>query len=347
MNHSTIKTVLLITGFLLSMTLPALAIPPIPAESGFSGYVNIGAAYAEFENNMVVGIKSYDLGKKRITSLDESLDSESTGLPAFNIELVYTFAPQRTQLFLGNSLEDLLRLDSSGQLGIRHELGDTSIVAASFVFSSQPTEVWEDPYVINQNRIETDRTSKGVRLTWDRILDSELQLEYTYRKIDIDTERSGTFLGLSLFEALLLDRNGKQHTAEILYRFFLHEKKQRIIPSFQYTRFDLDGEAMANDTYLFQLTYGYEGKKFPFVVNGMISTADYDKRNPVFNKTREDDRWGGSVMVFYRTPFGWQGPSFVKGWSLWVNGAYYESDSNIDFYDSNITMYGAGALFVF
>ncbi len=347
MNHTIIKTVLLVTGSLLFLAIPLLAIDKIPNESGFSGYANLGAAYARVKSNTVVGIKSYEVGNKRITSLDESPDSENTGLPVVNIELRYTFAPQRAQVFFGNSLEDLLRLDTTGQLGFRQELGDGSIVAAGFVFSSQPTEVWEDPYVINEDREETDRSSKGGRLTWDRILGSELQLEYTYRKIDIDTERSGTFLGLSPEDARLLDRNGKQHTAEILYRFFRGEKKHRFVPSFRYIRYDLDGEAMGNDTYMFQFSYGYEGTKFALVANAMISTSDYDKRHPIYNKTREDDEWGGAIIVFYRKPFGWQVPSFLKGWSLWANGAYYESDANIDFYDSSAEMYAAGVLFTF
>ena len=347
MNHTIIKTSFLMTGFLLCLASPAPAIDPIPAESGFSGYMNLGVAYARVKSNTVAGIKSWDVSKKRIASLDENPDSESTGLPVVNVEFRYTFAPQRTQLFFGNSLEDLLRLETAGQIGIRRELGNAGIGAAGVVFSSLPTEVWEDPYVINEDRKETDYSSTGGRLTWDLILGSNLQIEYTYRKIDIDDERSGTFLGLSPDQAKLLDRNGNRHTAQILYRIFSDTKKHVFIPSIQYSRFDLDGEAMSNDTYQFQLSYGYEGKKFALVANGMINKADYDKRHPVYDKTREDDNWGGAVMIFYRKPFGWQGPSFIRGWSLWVNWAYYELDANIDFYDSTFGLYAAGLLFVF
>jgi len=347
MIDSVFRTIPFVIGFLFSMTIPTHCIDKIPDESGFSGYVNIGAAYVRVKSNTVTGIKSWDVSKKHIASLDEKPDSESTGLPVFNAELRYTFAPQRTQLFFGNSLEDLLRLETAGQIGVRRELGNAGIAAAGVVFSSLPTEVWEDPYVIDQDREETDRSSTGVRLTWDRIFGSELQLEYTYRTIDIDTERSGTFLGLSPDEAALLDRNGNRHTAEILYRIFSDTQKHRFLPSIQYSRFDLDGEAMSSDTYQFQLSYGYEGTKFSLVANGMINKADYDKRNPIYNKTREDDNWGGAVMIFYRKPFGWQGPPFIRGWSLWVNWAYYELDSNIDFYDSTFELYAAGFLFVF
>ena len=52
-------------------------------------------------------------------------------------------------------------------------------------------------------------------------------------------------------------------------------------------------------------------------------------------------------MIFYRKPFGWEGPAFIRGWSLWVNWAYYELDANIDFYDSTFELYAAGLLLVF
>jgi hypothetical protein len=58
-------------------------------------------------------------------------------------------------------------------------------------------KVWKDPYVVDRNRDETSRTSNGGRLTWDRIFGSQFQLQYTYRKNDISSEKSGDFLGLS------------------------------------------------------------------------------------------------------------------------------------------------------
>ena len=82
---------------------------------------------------------------------------------------------------------------------------------------------------------------------------------------------------LTPYQRSLLDREGDAHQAEILYRFFFDGKKQAIIPSVTYFNYDLDGDAMRNDGFNFQLSYGYHGERFSAVVNAFIGYADYDK----------------------------------------------------------------------
>jgi hypothetical protein len=81
---------------------------------------------------------------------------------------------------------------------------------------------------------------------------------------------------------------------------------------------------MRNDGVDFQLSYGYNGDVISLVVNGFIGYADYDKRNPIYGKTQEDDRYGAGLRVFYHKPFGWQAPFFKKT-SLYFNTGYLES----------------------
>jgi hypothetical protein len=107
-----------------------------------------------------------------------------------------------------------------------------------------------------KNRDDTSRTSNGGRLTWDRILGSRLQLQYTYRKIDISSEKSGDFLGLSSLTKSFLERDGDRHIGEVAYRFNF-AKKHTLAPAFIYTNDDRDGDAMKSDAYDFQLIYAY------------------------------------------------------------------------------------------
>jgi hypothetical protein len=46
---------------------------------------------------------------------------------------------------------------------------------------------------------------------------------------------------------------------------------------------------MANDRYTLLLTYSYKGEKFSAVANGFIGMSDYDDRNPIYDKTEDDD----------------------------------------------------------
>jgi hypothetical protein len=328
----------------------AYAIEPIPEESGFSGFLSIGGGYNSVKSNMIAGNTFGDVGNRTVDSLTDSPDAKSAGSLKFNYDLRYTFASTRTQIFLGTALEDALRFDLATQLGVSQELPGKNLVAASFLFSSIPTEVWKDPYVLYYKRSRTDRTSNGFRLAWDRIFGSELQLQYSYRNIDIDDEYSGYTLGINSLlnpaQIGLLDRNGDVQRAEVLYRFFFGNKKHVIIPAVTYFNYNLDGDAMSNDGFDFQLSYGYNGDVISLVINGYIGYADYDKRNPIYGKTRDDDRYGASLTAFYHKPFGWQAPFFKKT-SLYFNTGYLEADSNIDFYDTEIFTAGTGLLFRF
>ena len=43
------------------------AIEPIPEESGFSGFVNLGVVYLDVESNTIAGNSLGDVGKERIS----------------------------------------------------------------------------------------------------------------------------------------------------------------------------------------------------------------------------------------------------------------------------------------
>ncbi|CAB1077672.1 hypothetical protein D1AOALGA4SA_5458 [Olavius algarvensis Delta 1 endosymbiont] len=341
-RHSFLTIVATIVLLLVSADF-APALEPIPVKSGFSGFIRPGVGYLNYKSNMVASFLGFDLSDKKTDSLTGSPDSESTGIVLVPFTLRYTFASTRTQLLIGTTLRDLVRFDLSQQVGVKQEIGRFGMLQGGLLFSGIPAQVWKDPYVVDQNRKETDRDSNGARLVWDDIWGSNFQLQYTYRKIDINSEESGEFLGLSSDDRDLLDRNGDRHVAEVFYRINF-AKKHRIVPQFIYARDDLDGDAMANDAFDFQLTYAYFGDPIVLTVNGVIGTADYDQKNPIYDKTRDDDRWGVQGNLYYRNPWNWsllgsEPMSFVLG------AAYFETDANIDFYDQEAAMVTGGLFF--
>ena len=319
----------------------ALAIDPIPDESGFGGFFSLGAGVFNAKNNMVAGNSIVGTGEARIDAPLGSPDSETEILPAVNFELNYTFADIRTQIFLGNSLEDILRFDIATLLGVRHDLRDFGIVAASFVFNGLPTEVWKDPYDTIRKRDETDRTSSGIRLTWEKIMGSGFQVETTFRDVEIDKEKSGWTLPLTPAQRDMLRRDGDFLKAEVLYRFRITDQ-HRLMPAFIFMKDDLDGDAMSQDTFDFQLTYLYLGNRISVVANGLIGTSENDKRNPIFRKTQEDDRFGASIGAFYHMPD--LKPMGCRSFSFWGRFAYFKSDANISFYEAESTSVLAGVI---
>lgn len=321
----------------------AMALDPIPEESGFSGFIRPGVGYLNFKSNMVASFLGYDLSDKRTNSLDDSPNSQSTGLFLAPFSLEYTFASTRTQLFLGTDLTDLIRFDYSQQIGVTQGIGTLGILQGGILFTGIPAKVWKDPYVVGRNRDETNRDSTGARLVWDRIFGSKFQLQYTYRNIDINSEKSGEFLGLTSAERRRLKRDGDRHNAEILYRFKLAERHQ-LAPAFAYTYDDREGGAMKNDAYNFQLTYLYLGDPITLTANAFIGWADYDDRNPIYGKTREDDNYGVQGSLFYKNPWGWS-LFGSKPMNFYIGAAFAKSDANIDFYDQEAFMTTAGVFF--
>ena len=321
----------------------AVALEPIPMESGFSGFIRPGVGYMKFKSNMVASFMGDRLSEKYINSLTDSPNTESNSLILAPFALQYTFASTRTQLFLGTDLRDLIRFDMSQQIGIKQEIGRFGLLQGGILLSGIPAKVWKDPYVVDQKRKDTSRQSNGARLAWGQIFGSNFQLQYTYRNIDLGSEKSGDFLGLSSSDRDRLDREGDRHVAEAFYRFSF-AKKHRFIPQVIYARDDLDGDAMASDTFDFQLTYAYFGDPFVLTVNGLIGTADYDKSNPIYSRTQDDDRYGIQGNLYYKNPWDWTlfGSAPIN---LYLGATYLETDANIDFYDQEVTMASGGLFF--
>ena len=319
------------------------AINPIPQESGFGGFLNIGAGYLDIGSNMIKGTQIGSFTPRTIDSIYDGPDSESDFTPIVNGELAYTFADSRTQIYFGNQLEDFLRFDYSTLLGVRQEFSDKSVGAISYVFSGIATEVWKDPYVADTPRDDTDRTSGGLRLDWDRLAGTMFGAQYQWRKIDIDDELSGTLggLGLTPSEVDQLSREGDHHRGEIHYTWALGGRPA-LVPAIRYARHDLDGDAMAFDRYLFRLSYAYRTEKYSLVANASIGTNDYDERNPIYGETREDDTYGLGLTAFWHQPFG-----LPESFSLVGTAGYYEGDSNIDFYDSDAVILGTSVFYKF
>ena len=319
----------------------------IPQESGFSGFVSGGAGLWRVEDNMVKKIGGYKVSDDDINSIDDKPHSETSASPIFTYNVRYTFASTRTQIFLGSELENILRFDATTLFGVRQELPDQSVIGVSYVFSPFVSEVYRDPYVENRDRDGTARNINGLRLGYANILGSDVSFIYTYRNIDLNNESSGRqeVLNGNITDSQKdrLDRNGDQHDLEVIYRYVIESggSKHVFLPSFQYSYYDLDGSAMTYNYFRFSLNYRYDVEKFAISVNGYYGYADYDERNPIYGKTREDDRYGFAVLGFYKHIFG------VEGLHLNPMVTINRSDSNIDFYKSEVDLFALNLLYNF
>ncbi|MGL5284741.1 MAG: DUF2860 family protein, partial [Aeromonas sp.] len=220
----------------------------IPSESGFSGFVMGGAGVQNYQSNFYKGRG----GDDHHDGLHSGPQSQSSLVPLINADLRYTFGDTRTQLFLGNLIQDAVRFDFTQQAGVRQQIGDKGVLSAGYVFSGMPVKTWKDPYA-SGSRSETDIKSNGARLGWDQVWGSGLNASYTYRKIDVKDDESGASVTA---QSDMLKRSGTQHRYELSYDIRL-QPKHTLTPTIIYSKADLDGSAESYDRTQLQLSYAY------------------------------------------------------------------------------------------
>jgi hypothetical protein len=322
----------------------ASAIEPIPQTPGWRGFVVGGVGYTELKSNLVAGNGIIDIGHDTINSIYDAPRSDSTWHPLFTGEINYTFEDQ-WQVFLGTSLEDAVTLDGVSQLGVRKDLGASGVLQGGYLFSGIQTQTWEDPYAEGVKRKETNRDSNGVRIRWDRVMDSAFELTFSYRDISIDKERSGqgvTSVPCDVTCQDLLRRDGSQYSFDVSYLFKLGEGSRHLLrPMVRYTVDNRKGDAISGDSYRLQLSYVFLGQGYTVASNLIYGGSNEDARNPLFGVRTNSNRYAVDATLFYRLPAAsgrWQ----AVGSILWG-----QDDSNVRFYNTDVFNLSLGAMYRF
>jgi hypothetical protein len=325
----------------MTLSQPASAIDPLPDTPGWRGFVLLGVGSADLRSNLVVGNRLIDIGKPIINSIEQRPQSDDIVHPAFAGEINYT-AENGWQAFLGTSLEDVITLDAVTQLGVRKNVGNAGTVQGGFLFSGIQTKAWEDPYAEGVRREDTSRDSTGARLQWDRIMGTAFELTLTYRDLSFDTERSGQGVVSVACDAACLDllrRDGSQYAADLSHLFRLGSGRNHLLrPMVRYTTDDRDGEAVAGDSYRFQLSYVYVARAYTIASNIILGNSRRDERNPLYGVRTDIDRRAIDATLFYRIP------SSNGRWQAVANILWGEEDSDVRFHDTRLFMVSLGAM---
>lgn len=325
-----------IVAVLLSSASVEAEIIKIPTHSGFSGFIMGGVGAVQYQSNMYKGPHDDNEMHNGLLNTPESYSSMT---PIIGADIRYTFSETRTQLFLGNLIQDAVRFDFTQQLGVRQQIGNNGIIAIGYVFPLKPTETWSDPYA-QGHRHETDINSGGARLAWDQIWGTSFNAAYTVRQFDIDDERSGATLVLSNAERDMLDRNGINNEFVLSYDFILRSN-HILRPEFTYSKGRFDGSAMSYEKTQAQLSYGYNNSQWSLVSNMYLGRMSHDEINPVFGRKADSDECGINATLFWHHLFN------VKGLNGLISAAYSKSDSDISFYDAYISRFNTGLIYHF
>lgn len=324
----------------------ANAIPPIPAETGWSGHIGLGIGAGSYESNLLAEVGGIDLGDDRVSGIEQGPGDEDIILPSLPLEVAYTWADGGTQLFFGSRQPRHFSFEVDStlhfQLGMRQSLAEVGVVGLAVVFSAVPTEVWEDPYVVDEARGNTERTSNGVAVEWDDIFNTPLSLVWTAIQVEVDDEQSGRLgdLGLEQDQQRALRREGETYRVELDYNWRLNERHS-LVPGVGYIDDDLDGAAMAQDGLLLQLEHRYDADSWSLVSKVFFEDLESDEANPIYGDGNDIETLGGSITAYLEEPFG------LGDWTASAGASYYEGDSENDFYDSSLALFSLGMLYRF
>lgn len=314
---------------LASQTLLATpSLNPIPQESGFSGSIGLGANYSSLSSSMYKGNRDHGSQISNLSS--PSSVSETTPVPL--VDLRYTLTNSRTQFVLGSQVQDLLRMDSTLQLGVRQELEHKGIVAASLISGGQlNSNTWADPYATNTDRSASKSKSQGFMLSWENIMDSPWSAELQRRKISLDNEQSGVNeTSLSASERSALDRKGNNTRMRISYQLQLGQG-QFLLPSIVVSQDSLNGQAMSNKAMGIKLDYVYQTGSNLITANAYMGQRKYDQGNPLFSYKKADSTEYLLGLSYLRNQL-----LGYKPLTGFVQLAYGQAHADIDFY--NITL---------
>jgi len=312
------------------------ALAPIPDMTGVTGFISLGLGVADVESNFLAEAVGQDLGDENIGSLGEP-EGESLGLPVAAFELSYVF-DGKTQLYVGNLLEDYLRFDFATRFGVRHNVGNAGRLGFSVLQSPINAKVWENPYATGVDRDSTDRNATGFRVSWDEILGSGLEIRVASRELELDDESSGVGVGgLTPAEIASLDRNGDFTQVNIRYALSKNENNQFIL-GVNGREGDTDGSAMEWSSTSIELNYLYTSEDLKVVTNLVVGNRDFDEINPVFGEKADADFTALTVTGFFPGLFGF------KDWTANAALVIGQDDSDVDFFDQNISMLSFGFL---
>ncbi|WP_375748444.1 DUF2860 family protein [Vibrio sp. HN007] len=316
----------------------ALGILSLPAAAGFgnpgfSGELTLMGGYTSSESNFNTD------NKTKTGDLDTGGESDSSSAFLPLGQLRYTFGPGAVhQVFAGTSRADVVQGLVALELGYKVALIPDSYIAVSWLPSVMDKETWADPFITGQARKETDESGNAFRIQYDNILATGASVDFAIYEKDIEEELSGTDGFAS--SSNLLDRNGDGVYGKLSWKM-RPDRATIIQPSIKMNKYDAEGDAMSNTRYGAAITMIRFFRRQSLALTADYASTDFDKENPVFNKTQENSELGFTLAYEYGDLLGIHTLAFT------ALVAYSDVDSNIDFYDESNLFTGAGISYKF
>jgi len=315
---------LLALPLLTILLAPSIHARPLDKEPGFgltlalyAGSRNVESQFTTHEDNEIT---------EDLTHSGQSLQTPII-FPLGRVQ--YTFDSLQSQIFLGNSQDQVATARFQYELGYIHQFANqTKLTVAYFPELSMFNDTWQDPFLTNQVRQETKESTSGGRIAIERIMGGPFAFKYAYATNDVKNESSGVSLMLTDEELASLQRDGVFHRLEIDTMLPI-ATGLFIRPTVKYTLREAEGDANSYDEVIGQLSALSMQGKHTIVATISMGKKQFETENPVFNSKQDSTSLRLFSIYTYKQPFDW------KSFSFNIMAGYSQEDSDIDFYDES------------
>ncbi|WP_330961266.1 DUF2860 family protein [Photobacterium sp. 53610] len=255
--------------------------------------------------------------------------------------LQYTLSSGMTQVFIGQSKEQIVEGQLQAELGVTQVIpGLGEITLAYFPKLPGINETWTDPFLTRVARQKTDVTTQGGRLAFTASV-IPLTLRYgfvDYQLDDDDLSGQNLLLSEAQRQQLLRESQFYQSSAELLLPV---NRLMALVPRLIYTERNADGAANDFTAVGYQLGINLNAHRQGFYTTLRYSDEEYDTVHPVFGKRRDATLLNASVLYVYRGLLG------QENLALNLLGSIEHTQSDIRFYDSESYFVSAGISYRF
>lgn len=282
-------------------------------------FFELGAGYINSKDNFSTN------SNKKITSFSSS-ESENKAIPNINTyygknlseNIKAYFQLEQTDLKIGTKLNTTM---GDFYFGVKSKLLE---------------EEWENPFLLNQDRKETDINENGLFLAYefDTSTFSKAIIKYEHTKKEYDIDKT--------LEDLKRDGNKDSFSLNNILSLNILDKETIFLTNLNFEKYNADGKASSYDSLGLELGFSRDlTSKTNLLVLTNFSNKQFDKTNPIFDEKIESDNFKALMKIEYNEPF-----DFVNTYVNFIIGHENENANN-NFYDkeTDFALFGIGYKF--
>ena len=299
-------------SFILCVITPP-AIAQLADEEGISGEIALTTGFVSSTSNFNTE------GDDTITSVHQKGSSDN-GFMAFPLgNIAYTFGQElNQQVYAGTTRQDVATGTVVLEVGYKYQFESRMAIDVSILPTIMSSKTWANPYDVTGPRTETDASGNAFRFKVENIAGSNFTIDSAYATKDVDND--------DVIEELKRDADTIYLKGQ--YRLPL-SRTSFVLPSIIYQSSSADGKASSYDQYGAEVSFFKIMQKHQLVLTAGYNQRNFDADNPIYGKTRKDDKLSLFAAYEYTKFMDWQDWSFISF------AGYSSTDSNITFYDES------------